>query len=253
MVIVKKINENESQRNTKPKGLQQTPGPTEQIGRFGDNDDPKVLLLVGHDDLPDGCRKFLVSESCLRTLGPRWRNLMSSRSPQMPWMHKWLFSKSPVTVNLWDEEATVIRIMMHIVHLKFLKVPETLDWTDIVNLTDFVARYDNPTLLAPYIDRWLTPYKERLLDQGYEEWLLVAHQFGYETEYLELAKYLSIHCRADPTGAHLLAPGFPFTLEGKFPVDALGMLAGLSSKAPSECLQAHECFLASNSSQLVAQ
>ena len=253
MVIAKKINKNKSQHKTKPKGLQQMLRPTEQIECFGDNDDPKVLLLVGHDDLPDGCRQFFVSEPCLRTLGPRWKDLMFSRSSKMLWIPKWLSRKSPITINLWDEEVNVIRIMMQIVHLQFLKVPETLDWADIVNLTDFVARYDNHTLLAPYIDRWLTPYKERLLEQGYEEWLLVAHQFGYETEYLELAKYLSIHCRADPTGAHLLAPGFPFRLEGKFPVDALGMLASLSLKALNECLQAHECFWASGSSQLAAQ
>ncbi|KAF2624192.1 hypothetical protein BU25DRAFT_163068 [Macroventuria anomochaeta] len=201
-----------SKSKTEPKGSPPARGPIE---RFGETNGPAVLLLVGRGG---GSHQFLISESSLCTLGPRWKGLLSNRSITKS---KRLFSKSPKIINLQGEHPNAIRVILHIATLQFTKVPTTLDFPEIVHLAEAVARYDAHSLLVNYIDTWLAPYRERLLHPGYEEWLFIAHQFGYETEYLELSKHLAIHCRVDPTGKQLLAPETPFVLEGKFPIDTL--------------------------------
>lgn len=190
--------------------------------RFGKNKGPKVLLLVGHDGLRSGFRQFLILESCIQNLGPRWQELLSNQSIARP---KRFFSKAPKTISLRDENVNAIRIILQIAHLQFNKLPKKLDFEEIVHLADVAARYDASTLLIAHIDTWLAPYRERLLHPGYEEWLFVAHQFGYEKEYLELAKHLAVHCRVDPSGVWLLAPESDDVVQGKFPIDTLGMLS----------------------------
>ena len=215
---------------TKSEGPEVPPahGPIE---RFGNANGPDVLLLVGYGG---DCHSFLISESILYQLGPRWRCLLSNRSIMQPkglfsGLFGGRFSNSPKTLNLQREHPEAIRIILLIVTLQFIKVPETLDFPEIVHLADVAARYDAHSLLANRIDAWLAPYRERLLWPGYEEWLFIAHQFGYETEYLELAKYLAIHCEVESSGERLLAPGTPYTLEGRFPVDTLGTSTSTSS------------------------
>lgn len=256
MAFTDSESENRRQSKTRSNNLQQTPGPIERIEYFGDSDDSKVLLLVGHDDMSDGSRQFLVSESYLRALGPRFKALMSTRSPRKWWLPKWpkwLSRRSPVAINLWDEEVNVVRVMMQVIHHNFKALPLALDWTVIVNLTDFVARYDCHTLLSPYIDGWLRPYKDKLYEVGYEEWLLVAFQFGYEAEYLELAKHLAIYAHANDAGTSILAPSFPFDLKGKFPVDTLGMFASHSSRSFRKNLDRQECRRSTISTQSTTQ
>lgn len=205
-----------SKGKSEPKGLPPVP---KAIERFGKASGSKVLLLVGHDGLPGGCHRFLVSEPCLYNLGLRWQELLSNQSITKP---SSLFGKSPKTVSLRDEHANTVRLIMHIAHLQFTKLPRTLDFPELVHLADVAARYEAHSLLVNNIHSWLEPYLGRLLDPGYEEWLFIAYQFGYEAEYLELAKHLALHCRVDPSRTWLLAPGTEHILEGKFPVDTLG-------------------------------
>ncbi|UPX15737.1 uncharacterized protein EKO05_0006176 [Ascochyta rabiei] len=198
--------------------LKRLPPVAKPTERFGRTEGPKVLLLVGHDGLPGGFCRFLVSQSCLEALGPRWQQLVSNRAKAKT---RRLFSTLPKTISLRDEHANAMRLIMHIAHLQFTKLPKQLDFRDMVHLADIAARFDAHGLVVSHIDAWLAPYRDRLLHPGYEEWLFIAYEFGYETEYLELAKHLAMHCRVDPSGTCLLVPGIGGLLEGKFPVDTL--------------------------------
>jgi hypothetical protein len=115
---------------------------------------------------------------------------------------------------------------MHLAHVEFSKVPDKLDFKEIVRLAEVAERYGVNRLLVNNIDGWLAPYRDRLLEPGYEEWLFVAYQFGYESEYIELAKHLALRCRVTADGAWLFAPdanGDFGPLEGRFPGNTLGM------------------------------
>ncbi|KAJ8104599.1 hypothetical protein OPT61_g10672 [Boeremia exigua] len=105
--------------------------------------------------------------------------------------------------------------------MQFAKVPAALDFVDIVHLTNAAVRYDACSLLTVYMEKWLAPYRGRLLSPGYEEWLFVAHHFEYKTEYAELAMHLAMNCRMDSAGEGLVAPGASDALAGKIPVDTL--------------------------------
>ncbi|XPS71856.1 hypothetical protein M3J09_004033 [Ascochyta lentis] len=206
---------------SEPKEPERLPLVAKPVERFGKTKGSKVLLLVGNDCLPGGFRQFLVSQSCLQDLGPRWQSLLCNRSRDRLGE---AFSASPKTISLRDEDANAMRLIMHVAHLQFTKLPKSLDFQDIVHLADIAARFDAHGLVASHIDAWVAPYHGRLLHPGYEEWLFIAYHFGYETEYLRLAKHLAVHCRVDPSGRWLLAPSTDVVLEGKFPADTLGEL-----------------------------
>jgi hypothetical protein len=189
------------------------------IERFASSKGSEVLLLVGHDGLPGGFRQFLVSESHVRALSLRWDQLLSRRPETRIRM---LFRTSVKTISLRDENTNAIRLIMYIAHLQFSRLPDRLDFKEIVRLAEVAERYTVTHLLVKLIDGWLEPYWGRLLAPGYEEWLYVTHQFGYETEYLEIARHLSLRCRVDASGTRLLAPGTDNAFEGCFPIGALG-------------------------------
>lgn len=191
------------------------------IERFGDPKHYNLLLLVGLDGSPGGLRRFLVSESHVSNLGPRWQQLLSS-CQSVP-RTRYPFRTTIKTINLRDEDTNAIRMIMHLAHVQFNKLPEKLDFKEIVRLAEVAERYAVQHMLAHHIDGWIAPYRDRLLDPGYEEWLYIAYQFGFETEYLELAKHLALHCCVDVSGTRLLSPVNHELLDKqRFPVLALG-------------------------------
>jgi len=173
------------------------------IERFGKSAGRDVFLLVG-----SACnrRRFVLSESILRQLGPRWKSLLSSASTSTGHCCSRL-RKRPKMLNLRDDRPESIRIILLIATLQFDKVPKALDFADIVHVTDVAVRYEAHSLLAGYMDGWLDPYRDRLRSRGYEDWLYIAKQFGYEAEYAELAWFLVVNCEVDPSGEKLVRSG----------------------------------------------
>lgn len=187
--------------------------------RFGQPAGRDVFLLVG-----SACnrRTFVLSESILRQLGPRWKCLLSSASTSSGHCSSRLHRR-PKTLNLRDDRPESIRIVLLIATLQFDKVPKVLDFSDIVHVTDVAVRYEAHSLLAGYMDGWLDPYRDRLRSRGYEEWLYIAKQFGYEAEYAQLAEFLVVNCEVDPSGKKLVRSGSPCAIGGRVPLDTLGM------------------------------
>ncbi|KAJ4985401.1 hypothetical protein SVAN01_09156 [Stagonosporopsis vannaccii] len=190
------------------------------IERFGRQSGPDVLLLVG----PGYDRQtFVLSESILRQVSPRWGSLLSSPSISKGQCCRW-FSKKTKTLNLRDDRPESIRLVLLIATLQFDKVPKALDFVDIVHLTDVAVRYEAHSLLAGYMDGWLAPYRDRLREWGYEGWLYIAQQFRYEVEYAELAKFIVMHCEVDSTGEKLMVSGSSCAIGGRIPLDTLAQI-----------------------------
>jgi hypothetical protein len=129
------------------------------------------------------------------------------------------------TVNLRDEHSNAIRLILLVATHQYQKLPKMLDFPEIVLLARTVERYGAHSLLVGYVDDWLTPYRNKLISPGYEGWLLIAHQFGYEDEYRKLARFLAMNCGIDEAGKQLLTPGSGAIMEGLFPLEIHGTLA----------------------------
>lgn len=189
------------------------PPPT--IERFGHQTGPDVLLLVSKEGTRFTC---ILSESILRQLGHRWQTLLDTRPRRLPHRLTTLLHRSDVSkvkiLNLRDDYAPVIRVVLLLATHQYAKVPRSLDFHDVVQLADVARRYEVYSLLVEHVWRWLIPYVDTLTSRGYEEWLFVAYQFRLGYEYRRLARHLAMHCGVTACGAKLLAPGRDEVLEG---------------------------------------
>jgi hypothetical protein len=195
------------------------------VERFGKLSGPDVLISVGN-----GADRFVcvLAESILRQLGPPWESLLSTQAKKTRrFRHRShdLARGRIKTVNLRGEHPNAIRLILLIATHQYQKLPKILDFSEIVRLAGIAGRYGVQSLLVGYVDGWLRPYWNKLLSPGYEEWLLIAHQFGYEDEHRKLARFLAINCEIDESGKQLLAPRSGAFAERMFPLEIHGTFA----------------------------
>jgi hypothetical protein len=105
--------------------------------------------------------------------------------------------KNPRTLNLKGDRPDAIRIILQIGTPEFPKLPKKLDFLDLVRLAEAAARWDSHAMLAPFIDEWVAPWRARTFDPRYEQWLYIAHELGWEDDYLKLSRHLATHCSVD--------------------------------------------------------
>ncbi|KAF1925447.1 uncharacterized protein M421DRAFT_7922 [Didymella exigua CBS 183.55] len=217
------------------------PPPHGTIECFGEFEGPEVLLLVGHGG---DCATFHIAESYLRHLGPRWKALQGVRAHRLsrglfrgllsgvfggsyggvfrnPFTGLRGFDKNPRILNLKGDYPDAIRILLQIVTMEFTKLPEKLDFPELVRLAEVAARWDCHAMLAKFIEGWAAPYRDRIFLPGYEQWLYIAHEFGYEDEYLELSRRLAICCSIDSQDRLVTPDGSVLEQRGIFPLDTL--------------------------------
>jgi hypothetical protein len=223
--------------------LRNIPPPHGAIECLGKFHGPEVIILVGHGG---DCATFHLAESYLDHLGPRWTALRGTRAKEVsrglfrgrlsgifgrkfgrvfrnPFTGIPGFDKNPRILNLKGDYPDAIRIVLQIATLQFTKLPEKLDFSALVRLAEVAARWECHSLLAKFVEGWVAPYREKLYHPGYEQWLYIALEFGYEGEYLELARHLAIHCSVDSQDQLLALDGSVLERRGRFPFDTLCM------------------------------
>ncbi|KAH7392623.1 hypothetical protein BKA66DRAFT_567951 [Pyrenochaeta sp. MPI-SDFR-AT-0127] len=144
-----------------------------------------LQLIVGHESLPTGLRKLIVSRPHVTALSAVFHEISKRRN------------KKTKQVLLPEDDADMIRLIMLIAHLQSMKLPQDLDLNELVRLALVVERYKVGHILSPYLDAWLAPHRQNMFDPGYEQWLFVTYHFGLEEEYLLLANHLVLHCHMD--------------------------------------------------------
>jgi hypothetical protein len=221
-----------------PKDVPPPHGKIECLGHFTG---PEVLIMVGHGG---DCATFHLAEGYLHGLGPRWRALQGKRANEIsrglfrglfggvfgrkfggafrsPFTDTPGFDKNPRILNLKGDYPDAIRIILQIGTHEYPNLPKKLDFPDLVRLAEAAARWDCHALLAPFIDDWVAPWRARMCHPGYEQWLYIAHEFGYEDEYLGLSRRLATHCSVDAQDRLLALDGTVLEHRGKFPLDTL--------------------------------
>lgn len=217
------------------------PPPHGAIECLGNFKGPEVIILVGHGG---DCATFHLAESYLIHLGPRWTALRGARANQLsrglfrgrlrgvfgrkfsgvfrnPFAEFSGFDKNPKILNLKGDYPDAIRILLQIATHEYIKLPEKLGFHELVRLAEVAARWDCHSLLAKFVEGWVAPWREMMFRPGYEQWLYIAHEFGYEDEYLKLSRRLAMHCSVDSQDRLLALDGSILERRGKFPVDTL--------------------------------
>jgi hypothetical protein len=159
----------------------------------------------------------------VRRLSSIWDNLISKRAKKSDWR-----SPSKKLLRLSEDNPEVLIQIMRIVHSQFQEVAQNITFRQIVDLALTSRRYDTNRVLIPFLAKWTNPYRRKILNPGNEEWLFVAYQFGYETDFRTLAKHLTLNCRVDDEGKLIGTNGT--RISGIAPPNTLCKFAPLSSE-----------------------
>ncbi|KAF2470750.1 uncharacterized protein BDR25DRAFT_32270 [Lindgomyces ingoldianus] len=186
--------------------------------------DPKgtLALVLGSEEKNNGPRKVIVSPDIVRRLSPAWENIVSTQT------HKSWPSLSQKKVRLTEDDPEIMILVMQVAHLQFKQLPDTLEYRQLLELALISHRYKTNHVLIPFLPKWTRPYQDKFLNDGMEEWMFIAYQFGYEDDYLMLAKHLTLHCTLNEDGSLIAPSGKP--LKGHFPPGALRRIMSARQK-----------------------
>jgi hypothetical protein len=159
--------------------------------------------------------KIHVLRSHIANLGDRWNEVIKQNT-----IHESLLDFRVPHIVFQDDDPRALDLFLYIVHWNTRMLPQTLTLDELVHLAQLADRYDLNHILINYLDLWLAPHRERILEPGYEQWLYVAWQFGLEEDYLRLANHLTINCAVNAKG-QLVPPTSKKPIQGIFPPNAL--------------------------------
>lgn len=163
------------------------------------------LNMAPHDNEPYA---FRVCSAMLRRHSPVWKAMLFGPG--------WIKSKPSAAgkdwvVNLLEDPASPIEIILDIIHGRFERVPQTLRLEDLYNLLVFTNKYDMSGILRPWCSQWIKVARRFCLDtNGIRRWLFVAWELGDEILFALRLGEIALRARVDEEGrltykAHLPA------------------------------------------------
>jgi hypothetical protein len=192
-----------------------------QFYQFRENGD-KLTLIVGSGERTR--TTIIVSPDVVRNLSKTWNTIVDETNRHIKsklWQPSFRkHAKDCRQVFLPHDDPVMMVQVMKIAHYDFNGLFTTLDFGQTLDMASISFRFQTNRLLIPFLAKWAIPHKEKILDTGYEQWLFIAWQFGFEDDYLKLSKHLATHCKVDEEGQLLSLAGNE-VLAGRFPEDAL--------------------------------
>jgi hypothetical protein len=136
-----------------------------------------LTMIVGEQS---GQVKFLVSTTVLRLASPVWKAMITGQFRE----------SSAKEIPFPEDDAQAMSVILHLAHLRYKKVPKSMNFSDLVKLAVICDKYDVVSIVRPFLEDWVAPWRHKLLDAGYEEWLYLAWVFGYGKDFVSLASEL---------------------------------------------------------------
>lgn len=161
-----------------------------------------TLLVRDHEQAID--KRFVVSSKTMTFACNAWERMLA------PDGH---FKEAQSTnamqeIPFPDDNAAALSILLNIAHLRFEKIPPTLDFGNLLALSVLTDKYGATSLVRPWIKGWIDQLRDEVDLSGREEWLWVAWEFGEQDVFEHLTKKLTkeVTVRSD---------GKPVTQEGR--------------------------------------
>ncbi|KAF2005109.1 hypothetical protein P154DRAFT_353142 [Amniculicola lignicola CBS 123094] len=200
-------------------------------------DKPTLVILTGTIEGGSGPREIKVCRTTVRKLSTEWNNAVDGVTRSF-WP-----SKSMPKLEMFQDEPTMLYLIMQIAHCHFAKMPKRLSFRNIVDLAIICNKYNSNHLLIPFLSDWVKPYKDRILEPGMEEWVFVAYQFGFEDDYLLLIDHLLMNCTVDDSNNLINPAGHRLT--GHYPRNALAQIKHARQTLIQSLLTTVETFVTS--------
>lgn len=135
-------------------------------------------------------------------------------------------------LDLTEDDAYSVLILLRIAHLQFHKVPRKLEYGALLKVALLCDYYDCIGLVQPWGNWWLEDGVAESKKPGQDGWLTIAWVFDKDEIFNELARKLVLELSTDDsktyytTGGHEFGPTLPFGITGKSSLT-------IHSKAPS--------------------
>lgn len=159
-----------------------------------------LLLLVGEGE---NQMTFLVSTKAMRLASSVWRIMLrplGQFKEARPENGQVLFP---------DDDAQALQIVLSIAHLEFHSIPETLSFTQLLNLAIICDKYDTARLIRPWFHRWEKSFENSATDLGHEQSLLIAWVFRDPDTFKRVANSLVRIIRVNFQGGGVARQGLP--------------------------------------------
>ncbi|KAF2654179.1 hypothetical protein K491DRAFT_779718 [Lophiostoma macrostomum CBS 122681] len=124
--------------------------------------------------------KFLVSSNCIHIASRTWSSLLDALPDNPPSLRR---------LEIVDDCGVMIRHALYAAHFHGRGLPTRLPFKELVHVAELCKRHDLLELFYPYIREWAYPWLSRVLNPGYEMWIVIAYEVGY----YDIFKALSEH------------------------------------------------------------
>lgn len=90
-------------------------------------------------------KTFVVSSTVMRIASPVWRAMFDHQGPFMDTQH----SLTHGEMDLPEDDADALLCVLRIAHLQFRKIPETLDYAELLKMAILCDKYDTVAIIRP--------------------------------------------------------------------------------------------------------
>ena len=90
-------------------------------------------------------KTFVVSSAVMRIASPVWRTMFDPQGPFMDTQRSFTHGE----MDLPEDDADALLCILRIAHLQFRKLPETLDYAELLNLAIICDKYDTVAVVRP--------------------------------------------------------------------------------------------------------
>lgn len=94
-----------------------------------------------------------------------------------------------------EDKVKMLEMALKIAHLQFDGVPLYLKFSELVEVAELLHRHQLCGLLHEYMASWCKPFIPNILEPGYEMWILIAHELGWQKIFQTVARdvYTAMH------------------------------------------------------------
>ncbi|KAL1386132.1 hypothetical protein HDK64DRAFT_254918 [Phyllosticta capitalensis] len=216
----------------------QVPAAPSEVVTFDPKGDVQLIVRECEANGIFVTKAFLVSSKHMSTACGAWNAMFNGsfrESQPTP------TSTTPREIPFPDDDATSLRILLDIAHLRFRQVPKSLEFRQLVNLTRLTDKYGATHLLQPWAQKWVSNHESNLTQPGFEDWLWVAWELGQTKSFESLAAHLvltvrkSLNGKCETQGYKVLDPLSPLC---HLPPDIIENILAVRAKMIDQMLDA---------------
>jgi hypothetical protein len=123
-------------------------------------------------------------------------------------------------IPLPEDDLESLSTILYIARLRFDKVPSQLEFHQLLSIAVLTDKYQATHIVRPWLPAWIKHLEHLVGQDGYEEWLWIAWEFGLADFFERVANRLVLESGTNANEQCLTTSGKP--LDQNMPPDVIG-------------------------------